>query len=275
MTRIQSGFFLWINTEINQHTMDIKAIFKSILSVLNKIFHFVFKDITTFLACLFGILAIMFFIQMKVSTHRLNNTIREKSDTIEVYQNKNKELYAMTEMQISDISNLKEANDELYQEVKSLKDNPLVITRTVTETKIDSIQIISEVYIDTVNKKFNYDLKYSDSWCDISGYSNVDLSTRTANTMFESISFNDTIFVDIIEKKGDLYLISKSLSPYASINNQESIMLSPEKIKTLKKRFNKRWGVNVGPGISLGLKDNTVILIPAISLNVGYQVIGF
>lgn len=255
--------------------MNWTGIFTWIKNAANSIFKFTFKNLTNFLLVLFGVLCIIFFIKMKYNEHKYQNTIHKQTEEITEYRNKNNELYNASAVYITDISNLKKTNEELYQEVKKLKDNPLIVTKIITKTKIDSIQVISEVYIDTTKKEYHFNLNYADDWCSLNGFSNMSLETNTATTLFENISFRDEIFMDIIEENDGLYLISRSSNPYSSINNQESVMLSPEKIKSLKSRFNKRWGISTGVGISAGIKDGDVILIPAIQLTFGYQLLSF
>jgi hypothetical protein len=70
-------------------------------------------------------------------------------------------------------------------------------------------------------------------------------------------------------------MIAKSSNPYLQINNMDGYMLSPEKSKMLKKRFNKPWGVMVGVGPSVTIIDNKVQIVPSLQLTVGYKFISF
>ena len=91
----------------------------------------------------------------------------------------------------------------------------------------------------------------------------------------DKLQFNCDITSDIIEKDGNLYFISKSNNPYLTITNTDGYMLSPEKSKLLKKRFNKPWGVMIGVGGTLTLYDNNVRFLPGINLTIGYKILSF
>ena len=73
------------------------------------------------------------------------------SDSINTYKNKVGDLYKEKDSYILEIDNLKKINENLYKEVKNLKDNPIVITEVITEFKFDTIMIDNSSKIDTLN----------------------------------------------------------------------------------------------------------------------------
>jgi hypothetical protein len=197
------------------------------------------------------------------------------SDTVTQYVNKNKELYTANLMYVTDVKDLKKQNEELYAEVKSLRDNPLVVTKIKTVYQIDTIAIEAPVTLDTANGNFESKFEYEDEWNSIFGRLNGNILNNTGVFTLDKLQFNCDITSDIIEKDGNLYFISKSNNPYLTITNTDGYMLSPEKSKLLKKRFNKPWGVMIGVGGTLTLYDNNVKFLPGINLTIGYKILSF
>ena len=76
---------------------------------------------------------VLFFIGfLLVENHNLKNEAQSNyvilSDSLTNYKNKVGELYKEKESYIIDNENLKNINNDLYKEIKNLKDNPIVIT---------------------------------------------------------------------------------------------------------------------------------------------------
>ena len=67
------------------------------------------------------------------------------NDSAYIYKNKYGEEYAAKNTYILQVDQLKKYNEELYAEYQSLKDHPVVITKTVIVTKIDSVEQIHMV----------------------------------------------------------------------------------------------------------------------------------
>jgi hypothetical protein len=61
------------------------------------------------------------------------------NDSLTVYKNKYNEEYTAKNTYILKAEQLEAYNKELYKEYKSLKDNPVVITKTKVVTKIDTV----------------------------------------------------------------------------------------------------------------------------------------
>ena len=70
---------------------------------------------------------------------KLSSDIVILTDSISIHKNKNKDLvYSVNSAEIS-LKTLKEINNNLYDEIKTLKDNPLVVYKNVVEVKYDTI----------------------------------------------------------------------------------------------------------------------------------------
>ena len=178
-------------------------------------------------------------------------------------------------MYVTDVKDLKKQNEELYAEVKSLRDNPLVVTKINTVYQIDTIAIEAPVIFDTANGNFESKFEYEDEWNSIFGRLNGNVFNNTGVFTLDRLNFNCDITSDIIEKDGNFYFISKSNNPYLTITNTDGYMLSPEKSKALRKRFNRPWGVMLGVGGTLTLYDNNVKFLPGINLTIGYKILSF
>lgn len=197
------------------------------------------------------------------------------NDTVTQYLNKNKELYTANLLYITTEKDLRRQNEELYNEVKSLKDNPLVVTKIKTVYKHDTVTVESPIIIDTANGDFESNFNYSDNWTDIAGNFKGNIFTNSGVFNLNKLNFNCEITSDIIEKNGQLYFISKSDNPYMYISNTDGVMLTPEKSKALKQRFNRPWGIMAGIGFTATVYDNNVKIIPGLNITIGYKLLSF
>lgn len=214
------------------------------------------------------------YINYRLVRHNYENIIIETSDTLSVYKNKMDELYSERSVFITDIKNLKKTNSDLYNEVKNLKDHPLVVSEITTVTDYHDIIVKDTIYL-IDSTEYKSDIEYSDKWCEIKGSSVFNISKLTSIATFESILTHNTLTVDIIEKDDNISIVAKSDNPYTKINNIEGAILSPEKIKTLRKRFDQRWCVVAGVGVSGVVYDGNTQLVPGINITLGYKLFGF
>jgi FtsZ-binding cell division protein ZapB len=199
-------------------------------------------------------------------------------DTLSVYQNKVGELYAANDTYIMDIKELKKTNKELYDEVKNLKDNPIIVTKTQIEYRVDTVRMNSDtvfVYNDGNDLIYRNDFSKRDQWMDITGTTLFSMNNKQFSTTLNSISFNSDITTNLVERDNKLYFVSKSSNPYMQINNIEGCMLSPEDSKVIKERFDKRWAVVVGAGPTMTVVNGQLKIVPGLQLTVGYKLISF
>lgn len=261
--------------------MNIKSIFECIKSAFSVVSPYIVKalkwvvsDFRHVIIVILAILAIIFFWKYKNAEKDYETAIANAKTEITTYKNKAGELYACTQAQVTDISTLKKQNSDLYNEVKNLKDDPLVVTKINAVTKIDTIRIES-IVIKEKDSTYSNDIKYADDWCSINGKNTMNLKTFKSITTFDSISFKNDMTLDIIEKNDNLYAITKCSSPYTTINTIETAVISPENSKILKKKFNKPWGIMVGLGMSGSVVDKKMRLIPAAHITFGYKLFSF
>lgn len=252
---------------------------EKIYNALVSSFKWVFSNFKNFLICLFGIIAIVFACKYYYMNSKYENEINNITDTISVYKNKANELYIAKQAAVLSKTDLKKKNLELYDEIKNLKDNPLVITKTKFTLRTDTIHTKSDTvytYIDSIDhhkimtNKFSFKTDYTN----IQGVSMFDFNNYRFGTTINSIEMYGDITSDLIEKDNKLYIISKSSNPYLQINNTDGVLVSPEKSKLLRSKFDKKWGVMVGVGPSI-FYDNKVKVLPAIQVTIGYKLFSF
>lgn len=253
-------------------------ILKGLWSWICKFFGWLLKDWKRLL--IFVLITLIIFLIMRVNhiSNEYFNYQQRAVDTLSVYQNKVGELYAANGTYIMDIKELKKTNNELYNEVKKLKDNPIVVTKTEVIYKVDSVNMNSDtvyVYVDGNDTIYKNEFSKKDTWMDITGTTLFSLNNKQFTTTLNNVSFNADITTNLVERDKKLYFISKSSNPYLQINNIEGCMLSPEDSKVIKKRFDDRWAVVIGAGPSLTVVNGQVKVLPAVQLTIGYKLISF
>ena len=255
-------------------------IFSRILDCICRAFKWVFSNFKNFFLVLFGILAIVFIFKFKTLNSRYEDSLNSISDTTTVYKNKVGELYHLNKSYIASEKELKSKNKELYDEIKNLKDNPLVVTKTEFVFSSDTIHTNSDtvfVYVDSISNDriIQSNFSYADKWTNIHGISAYNTNTNKFCTDINSIEMYADLTTNFIERDKRLYVITKSSNPYLQINNTEGVVVSPENSKLLKNRFDKRWGVMVGVGPSFTIDDNKFKILPAIQVTLGYKIFSF
>ena len=253
-------------------------ILKNLCSLICKFFAWLLKDWKRFI--IFVLITLIIFLLMRVNhiSNEYYNYQQRAVDTLSVYQNKVGELYASNDTYIMDIKELKKSNTELYEEVKKLKDNPIIVTKTEFVYKVDSVKMNSDtvyVYVDGNDTIFKNEFSKKDSWMDITGTTLFSLNNKQFSTTLNNVSFNANITTNLIERDNKLYFISKSSNPYMQINNIEGCMLSPEDSKIIKKRFDKRWAVVAGAGPNIAVVNGQLKMVPGLQLTLGYKLISF
>jgi hypothetical protein len=122
---------------------------------------------------------------------------------------------------------------------------------------------------------YTFNMNYNDPWLNLSGISTLNIETMIGTAKFNSISFPNTITVDLIEKNNQLSFIAKSDNPYCQINSLNGSILSPETSSVLKKRFDKKWAVVVGVGPTLSVYDNKIVILPGLQVTIGRKLFAF
>ena len=235
------------------------------------VFKLKFKD---WLILLLAISALCFYISSRYYYQKSLNPVIVYNDSIQYYKNKLKEEYAMKNIYIQSNAQLKKVNTELTDEIKNLRDHPIVVTKTTTEIVIDTIKMQSDtIYIDPSNSIQTLEWHNSDDFFYIKGKTLVKNDFSQFQTIVDQLKIQAELTLDIIEKDNNLRMIAKSNNPYLHISNMDGVILTPSDSKVLKKYFpKKRWsiGPQVGIGISKGMEVS-----PYIGLGISYGFIQF
>lgn len=250
--------------------------FKSIWEYIKE--HINFK--TVLLIISLG-LCIFLIIQNSYLKRVYSNKVRIATDSLEVYKNRVGELYVSQQTYVTTVKDLERLNDELYKEVKKLKDNPLIVTKIVTEFQHDTLIIPSNeiVYKDTV---YMYTWNYNDEWCSIEGNSEFNLTNLNGTTTINKWNSITDLTLDIVEDKNkELQILIKSSNPYCTIKSIEGAVISPDKIKSINSNIKNKnkWGLGFQLGGGIGLYNNGYknipVVVPYVGIGLSYNLITF
>ena len=199
------------------------------------------------------------------------------TDSLENYKNKYNEEYIARNMYIQTIEELRKTNADLYDEVKSLQDNPLVVTKTKVDVRVDTIYAESDAIVtDTVNQTKNLYWHYTEptGYYHIAGMTGVKQDFSDFQTKITDLSVPADLTVDVIETKdGQLKVITKSSNPYIKLTDTNGVFIDPTKSKAVKSQFKaKRW--NIGPMVGYGVTSDLKFR-PYIGVGITYGIIQF
>ena len=240
-----------------------------------------FKD---WLIIVMGFLLLGTFLAYKHYMKLANERIVVSNDSLTIYKNKLDSEYVAKNVYIQTTKQLKKTNRELYDEIKNLKDNPIVVTKVVTQTIIKEVQAQSDSTVehkDSANvvwKNLYWSAKQPDGFYVLNGHTDVKSDFSTFKTIVSELSIPAKITFDIIEDKKEqqLKFIGRSDNPYVQITNVNSAIIEPKKSKVLKSWFpQKKWHIGIQGGYGIGINDNKVILTPHIGIGLSYSLLSF
>lgn len=178
------------------------------------------------------------------------------NDSTYVYKNKYNEEYQAKNTYILEADQLKKYNEELYKEYKSLKDNPVVITKTVIVTKIDSVGTNThDAELKDSLLAWNWEASDSNYYA-VSGSSRANLAyPDSSETFIDNIEVDAKLSLDVIDNGEQLSVIARSDNPYMCLGPMQSVVIDPKTSPTLSSYYKpKRWGFSVylGAGVNVG-----------------------
>jgi hypothetical protein len=218
------------------------------------------------------------------------NTLKQNvftlNDSLRTYKDKTGRLVYEKGALISENGDLKSLNVDLANEVKNLKDNPLVVIKTVVKLVHDTtyIEIKStnpgKWNGNTFTQNFEWDLnnKYSlenyrliEGNFDIYVDSTFKLSTSKMKIIKDEFSMG--MSTGLTENKdGLLEIFVKSDYPGFKVSKLDCALIDPKKSDVLKKYFPpKRWGLGIYGGYGISLNPITFIPATGIQIGVGIQ----
>lgn len=173
------------------------------------------------------------------------------NDSTYIYKNKYDEEYAAKNAYILKTEQLQKYNNELYAEYKSLKDHPIVITKTVVVTKIDSVNTNThDVNYKDSTLTWNWSASDKDYYS-INGISKANiLYPNQSLTFINNLTINAKLTLDVIDNGQQLSVIAKSDNPYMDLGVNESVIIDPKESPTISKYYKpKRWGLSIYLGL--------------------------
>lgn len=178
------------------------------------------------------------------------------NDSTYFYKNKYNEEYAAKNTYILKAEQLQAYNNELYKEYKSLKDNPIVITKTKVVIKLDTVYADThDVTHDGDMIAWTWDAKdstyYKMSGQSIAYLNNID----STETIIDNLEMNANLTLDVIDNGEQLSVIAKTDNPYMQLGDMQSVIIDPMNSPTLKNYYKpKRWGLSLylGGGLNIG-----------------------
>ena len=222
---------------------------KKIIDFLKKMS---FRDI---IIAILAVMCIVTFINMRYWKGRAVESEKQFVDTLSVYKNKLGEEYTARQIQIQTIKEMKRRNDSISAELKTLKDNPIVITKVKTIVEIREVPMNSDS-IKHEAKDSTYTLSWSakqQPYFAMSGRTLVKNDFSWFKTTLTQLEMESMLTVDLIEVGNNgIKVIAKTDNPYIRIGDIQGAFIDPKKSKVLKSYFPpKRWGI--GPQVGLGI----------------------
>ena len=197
-------------------------------------------------------------------------------DTLHTYKNKLGEEYLARNVRMQQISDLKKANNELSDELKSLKDNPLVITKTKVEVRVDTLYTRSDSLMAPSEEEHRLYWHYADGgdYFTLAGNTLVRNDFSSFATQITDLRIPATITIDLVEQKnGTIKVIGKTDNPYVKLTDTDGVLIDPTQSSVIKSKFKqKRWclGPMVGFGVTSDMKFR-----PYLGIGLTYGVICF
>lgn len=253
----------------------VTKILSIVWKAMKKFVIWMFQSVERVVAVALGVTLIVFWFNYKKECRNYEKKLKARNELVTEYKNKAGELYDANLVYETTVRDLKKSNSELAEEVKNLKDNPLVITKTKTVIEYKDVEITDTVYVNQNDSTFLSKFNFTDDWANIEGYTSVDIVRKSGFTHFNNISISQDLTLDVVEKDANLLVVAKSDNPYVKINTIEGALISPEKIKSIRNESKQKWAVVAGVGPAVTVVDNTIKLYPALNVTIGYKLIGF
>lgn len=205
------------------------------------------------------IIIILLSFGLAIYCHKYQNAQKQVviwNDSTYIYKNKYGEEYAAKNTYILEAEQLKKYNEELYKEYKSLKDNPIIITKTEIITKIDTFDTNTNnmVYGDST-VQWDWDASDKDYY-EINGTSVANLKNPdSTQTTVNNLEIDAKLTLNVVDNGEQLAVIAKTDNPYVCLENMQSVVINPTTSPTLSNYYKpKRWGLSVylGVGVNVG-----------------------
>lgn len=228
-----------------------------------------FKNILILLLVIFSAWT---YFSMKKYENQVSRTLLVYNDSISTYKNKLDQEFNSKNLYIQELSDVKVNNKELYDEIKNLREHPLIVTKTVVEYRKDTTELNNDIEkVDSTYHNINWSLRESyneKNFFDISGYSRVKNDFSKSNTYLNSLRIGASLSLDIIESKDKTYfqILTRSDNPNLEFTDIQGAFINPNNSKVIKNLMKQR---NFGIGLYGGYGLNA---IPNDKVSAGFQI---
>lgn len=236
----------------------------NILDLLKSIFSKItLKDIVYFLIIILFIGALSLSVNKCINIQdQYKNNIEALNDTIHYYKNKNNELIATKKIFQTDIKTLKLLNEDLYQQIKSLKAKGDITSGTyfsgvINNPEQDTTYIVLH---DTIDRGFYKEFAFNNEYRILEGNVNYTNDTIGVNINKDQVKFDYTLAID---DKNNIYI--KSSNPYVQYNEISGFQIPKQKTKHFY----------IGPSVNLGYDPIHNKISPTIGISIGYGLFKF
>ena len=196
---------------------------------------------------------------MKLERDVAQNNIVALTDSVQYYQTTNGELVAQKTMLTGEVEDLKNVNNEMYNDLLSMKKKNAQLAAQI-ENIIERPSVDTLWKYDTVlvTQNLIQPFQFKDKWRNLSGNITLNENTMGLKIIEDQTFFDYTIAVE----DGLVYIMSDN--PYVKYNKVTAVQ------KTQKKP--KRWniGFQLGFGFQYGLFNEKADIGPYLGVGVSY-----
>jgi hypothetical protein len=221
-----------------------------------------------------------------IQINTLKQNVFSLNDSLRTYKDKNGQIVYEKGALISENKDLEKLNKELANEIKYLKDNPLVVIKTVVKVVHDTTYIkinptdrgkwVGKTF--EQNFKWNLNENYSlgnsriiEGNFDVYVDSLFKVSTSKMKLTKDELSME--LSTGLTENKdGLLEIFVKSKHPGFAVSSLDGALIDPKKSDVLKKYFPpKRWGLGIYGGYGVCVNPTNLNSAIGIQIGVGLQ----
>lgn len=230
-----------------------------IIQIIKRYWNKYKSQIILILALLVSVFFLIRGCEKQISNKRIyDNNVKALTEEVQTWKTKAGDLVAQKTVLQGDIDLLKLTNEDLYNQVKSLKARPKEVVYVETE-------IINEVHdttfvIDSTYAKKNFD--FSNKFRKLSGFVEYKQPNLNLNINQDIVYANFTVAI----KDSKVYVTSDN--PFIQYNDIQGVVIP---------KSEPRWTLAVGPSFSVGydpINKKPAILVGA-SAVFGYNVVSF
>ena len=218
------------------------------------------------------LIALSFSIYHSIKQNRISIKDQIKfQDSLYYYKNKIDSIYVAKDLIEVDLNSINKYNKELKEEIKNLKEHPIIITKIETKFKEVDLEAITDSIKKDLNQKYifyNWHINQN-PYYQIEGSSYYSWMNDSIKTTINNIRINSGIWLDLIEDGSKFTVIARSDNPYIDVSNINSAIIDLNSSNLIKKKFDKKW--SIGPYVGIGIGTYQEKIRPELQIGIGIQ----